>query len=187
MKGQSAQLRNLNPRQREFVSYYIGPARKNATEAARLAGYKQPMQQGHDLLRKPEIAAAVADHLREIERKGIAVQQNRIDGIAERHRLLEQIRQERAVDPFYGDVPGGTTGLVLKKLRNVKHTYEADPNDPNSEPRAITAEIWEVHDNTALSAEMTSLEMQIAKELGEWAEKTEISGGIKREYVIVTE
>lgn len=49
----------LTTRQRLFVEHYLGPAGGNATEAARLAGYASPGQEGHRLLKNAEIAAAI--------------------------------------------------------------------------------------------------------------------------------
>jgi len=48
----------LTPRQQAFVEHYA--ASGNATEAARLAGYKQPHPQGAENLLKPTIQAALA-------------------------------------------------------------------------------------------------------------------------------
>lgn len=167
------------------MAAYIGVAKKNATEAARIAGYQHPMQQGSRLLRNIEIAAAVEEHLAEVKRQGIAKQQNRVDALVERHRLLNQIVAERAADPFYGDVAGGKTGLVMKRLKNVTVVYEKDPDDPNSKAHQATVERWEVEDNIALLREMREHEKQVAQELGEWAEQVQIDGGLRREYVIV--
>ena len=49
----------FNTKQELFVLYYLGEAKGNATQAARLAGYKQPRQQGHRLLTNVDIAARV--------------------------------------------------------------------------------------------------------------------------------
>lgn len=53
----------LGDRQRLFVEHYLDCL--NATEAARRAGYKQPMQQGWRLLRNVEIAKVVEAGLAE--------------------------------------------------------------------------------------------------------------------------
>src|SRR5262245_12571738 len=52
---------HLNPKQARFVAEYLVDL--NATQAAIRAGYspKTAASQAHDLLRKPEIAAAVAN------------------------------------------------------------------------------------------------------------------------------
>jgi hypothetical protein len=53
----------LTYKQRLFVSAFIGEAKGNATEAARIAGYGRSANAlgvtGHDLLRKPKIQAAI--------------------------------------------------------------------------------------------------------------------------------
>jgi hypothetical protein len=49
----------LTYRQRLFVAAYLGAAGGNATEAARMAGYRCPKQQGHRLLTNVDIMAAV--------------------------------------------------------------------------------------------------------------------------------
>jgi hypothetical protein len=174
--GVGDSLTNLSPKQAVFVAAYIGQARKNATEAARIAGYTHPNKQGPALLVNLGIKTAIDEHLAEIKRQGIAHQQNRVDELVGRHNALKQIAAERAADPFYADIPGGTTGFVHKKLKNVTHAYEKDPNDPNSKARQVTVERWEVEDNVALLREMREHEKQVAQELGEWTEKSEFSG-----------
>lgn len=51
----------LTTKQELFVAAYLGDAHGNATEAARMAGYRQPKQQGHRLLTNVDIAARVAE------------------------------------------------------------------------------------------------------------------------------
>jgi len=55
----------LTTKQDLFVSAYLGDAHGNATEAARMAGYKNPGQQGHALLKKHEISARVSKHVKQ--------------------------------------------------------------------------------------------------------------------------
>lgn len=49
----------LTHKQQLFVEAYLGVAKGNATEAARLAGYKQPHSQGPRLLENVEICSRV--------------------------------------------------------------------------------------------------------------------------------
>jgi phage terminase small subunit len=49
----------LTNKQQVFVEAYLGDARWNATEAARIAGYAEPGQQGYRLLKNVQIAEAV--------------------------------------------------------------------------------------------------------------------------------
>jgi hypothetical protein len=179
-------LAGLNPKQAVFVAAYIGEAKHNATEAARIAGYKQPGMHGHRLMKNDEIQTAIAEHLAAIKARGIAEKQNRIDAANDRHQRMQRVMDERAADPFYADVPGGSTGIVLKRLKNVTHAYEKDPDDPNSKAHQVTVERWEVEDNVALLREMREHEKQVAQEVGDWQEQVQIDGGMRREYVIVT-
>lgn len=49
----------LTFRQRLFVVYYLGEAGGNASEAARMAGYAEPRQEGSRLLTNADIRAAI--------------------------------------------------------------------------------------------------------------------------------
>ncbi|OGF05245.1 MAG: hypothetical protein A2W00_04670 [Candidatus Eisenbacteria bacterium RBG_16_71_46] len=53
----------ISHRQKQWLAAYLGPARFNATEAARIAGYKDPEQAGYENKRKQEIRAAIERRL----------------------------------------------------------------------------------------------------------------------------
>lgn len=53
----------LTTKQEAFVAAYLGAAHGNATEAARMAGYKAPNKQGPRLLVNVGIASRVAQHV----------------------------------------------------------------------------------------------------------------------------
>lgn len=53
----------LTTKQEAFVAAYLGAAHGNATEAARMAGYKSPKQQGTENLAKPAISARIKAHV----------------------------------------------------------------------------------------------------------------------------
>ncbi len=57
----NAQRKSLTTRQELFIGSYLGPARGNATEAARIAGYSKPRQSGSENLSNPVIAARVRE------------------------------------------------------------------------------------------------------------------------------
>ena len=63
----------LTVKQQKFVDAYCG----NATEAARVAGYKQPEAQGYENLRKPQIQAAIDDREAKPTEKRIASREDR--------------------------------------------------------------------------------------------------------------
>lgn len=56
-------VKPLNPQQEMFVAAYLGEAKGNASEAARIAGYKKPGQYGHQLLKNIQIASRVKQHV----------------------------------------------------------------------------------------------------------------------------
>ena len=53
----------MTDKQLAFVNAYIGDAHFNATEAARLAKYANPNQQGWRIKQDPEVAAAIKERL----------------------------------------------------------------------------------------------------------------------------
>lgn len=53
----------LSEKRRLFVEAYMGEAKGNATEAARMAGYAHPGSQGHRLLKNAEIHAAIQERV----------------------------------------------------------------------------------------------------------------------------
>lgn len=57
--------------QRAFLEAYIGPARYNASEAARRAGYSERTAHaiGHELKNKPHIRTAIEEDMRELEKR----------------------------------------------------------------------------------------------------------------------
>ena len=63
----------LNDMQKKFVDAYMG----NATEAARIAGYKQPHSQGPRLLEKVEIKKAIQQREKKETKVSIATRQQR--------------------------------------------------------------------------------------------------------------
>jgi len=54
----------MTERQAKFLAYYLGPeAYRNASRAARLAGYAWPDRQGPTLARHPAFASQIRAHL----------------------------------------------------------------------------------------------------------------------------
>lgn len=53
-------MAGLNHKQQLFVEAYLGAANGNATEAARIAGYRQPQMHGSRLMKNDEIASRVS-------------------------------------------------------------------------------------------------------------------------------
>jgi phage terminase small subunit len=52
-------MEGLTEKRRRFVEAYMGQAKGNATEAARIAGYAKPTEEGYRLLRNAQVRAAI--------------------------------------------------------------------------------------------------------------------------------
>lgn len=95
-----AESRPLTTKQSEFIAAYLGEARGNATEAARLAGYARPMQEGYRLLRNADIAARVKQHVAEKFASADAVLQELTDvALSEWRDHIEIIARDKAGTP----------------------------------------------------------------------------------------
>lgn len=73
-------------KQEAFIAAYLGAAQGNATEAARIAGYKQPQSQGSRLLKNVEISARVSQH---VDQK-----------FATSDQVLQKLTEIALADPF---------------------------------------------------------------------------------------
>lgn len=65
-------LVGLTEKRRRFVLAYVGEAMGNASEAARIAGYTSPGQQGHVVLKNHEVQAALSALAATAEKRAIA-------------------------------------------------------------------------------------------------------------------
>ena len=83
-----------------FVSAYLGDAHGNATEAARIAGYKQPQSQGPRLLKKVAIASRVSQHVAEKFANADAVLAELTDvALAEWRDFIEVLAYDKKGNP----------------------------------------------------------------------------------------
>jgi phage terminase small subunit len=80
---------SLPPKQRKFVLEYLKCL--NASQAARIVGYKQPGVQGNRLLQKDKIKKIIKRHAAKAEKKGIAT-------IEDRKRRLQEIMESAEKD-----------------------------------------------------------------------------------------
>lgn len=167
--GNDDMANQLSIKQAMFVSAYLGEAKGNATEAARMAGYK-----GNDVtlgavgaenLKKPLIMTAIENARTAILEQGISVKQSRIDALNDRWERMKQVIVERAVDPNMQHVPGGKTGLLV-------HQQKAIGAGPSMQI------IDEYNVDTGLLKEMREHEKQAAQEMGQWTEKLNLTGAI---------
>ena len=121
----------LTGKQRAFVDFYVGEADFNATQAARLAGYSDSSdhvleQQGHENLRKPEIAKAIEQALaaREITRDYV------LSGL------------KRSVEAAQSDKQHGAAIAGLRELGRALGLFvDRTEIDLNAEIRRVSIEI----------------------------------------------
>jgi hypothetical protein len=97
-----------------------------------------------------------AEEIARLKRIGISDRRNRVQAKDLRHRLLKQIVNERAAftDGVVEQHPGWTTGLLVREQQFT--------------PRGVNEKY---HIDAALLREMSNLETEVAKELGQWTEK----------------
>jgi hypothetical protein len=116
----------------------------------------------------PEFAAKV-EEIREtirteIRRHGIAVIEQRVAALHNRWKRLERVIRERGNDPGMQDVPGGATGLLVRRVKMI-----------GTGPGAREVEEFAV--DTGLLSELRAHEQQAAQELGQWTSKTDVTSG----------
>jgi hypothetical protein len=96
---------SFTPKERLFVSYFLGKARGNKTQAARLAGYTTPHVVGFRLYKKANIRAAIEAKLNEVALSADEVLAH----------LAEQAEADIGV--FLDVYPDGTYRLDLAKAK----------------------------------------------------------------------
>jgi hypothetical protein len=112
----------------------------------------------------PEFQARVAERFEEIRaeirRHGIAITERRVARVQDTWRRLQRVVDARAIE--YAGVPGGDTGLLVRKYKML-----------GSGPLAEKVEEYEV--DTSLLAELRAHEKQAAEELGQWIQKADVT------------
>lgn len=93
--------------------------------------------------------------------RGIADRQNRIDALNERWAKMQKVIRDRAADFTMASASGADTGLLVRTYKS------AGSGLPMLEEYAV---------DTGLLKEMRAHEEQAAKELGQWADKSELTG-----------
>jgi hypothetical protein len=154
----------LSKKQQEFIDAYLGEAKFNASEAARIAGYpeRSAASVGHENLRKPEIAA-------EIERRVS-------DHAMGRHELLIELGDQARFD--LGKYVEGTyvnlqriiedgQGRFIKKIVPTQWGHKIEFHDPFAAKRLI-ADLLE----KARGTEEDPL-LQVTMSLAEWRAERE--------------
>lgn len=176
----------LTSKQHAFVAAFIGESRGNATDAARRAGYhgngKTLSAVGLENLEKPGIKEAVQEWRDEVKASGIASLEYRVASLDDMEQRYKRLIEARAV--AYADdekAIGGATGLVVGQLKKVTHVGATGDDGALT----WTEEQWEYVADTAVTKEIRAIYDDVAKELGQRVDNLNVSGNLKREYVIV--
>jgi hypothetical protein len=104
---------------------------------------------------RPDVKAILADAHQAAKSAGLAVRLERVRRLQRLASGLEQIIEERAEDPDMDGIPGGETGLVIKKIKGIGGADNF-------------REVEEYEPDVATIKELRELHKQIAMELGEW-------------------
>lgn len=136
---------SLTGKQRAFIDFYLGEAKFNATEAARLAGYEGNDNTlstvGYENLRKPNIAAVILERLNEA-----AMSANEVLARLSKHargRLVDLLDEDGQFDLKVAEERG--VADLLKKLKvrtNTRRTRDGE------EIEDVSYE-YEIHDPQA--------------------------------------
>src|SRR5262249_43691411 len=104
------------------------------------------------------VAAVVKAYADQTLNSGLARRERRIQVLSELHDKLLMIMQERSCAPEYAPIPGGKTGLLLRRVKG------------------LNAQGGEFETGTGLVKEVRSLQEQVCRDVGQWKEKQEITG-----------
>lgn len=112
--------------------------------------------------KQPDFAAEVNERIDELQRdvfrRGIASRIRRINALNDRWERMHRIVEERASAPEMQDVPGGKSGLLVRRLKSL-----------GAGENAQTVEEYEI--DVGLLREMREHERQAAQELGQLVNK----------------
>ena len=146
----------LTGKQQAFVEAYVGDANRNATHAARLAGYAAPNVMGSQLLVNPRVRNEIDVYRRAARHSAVATVEGRVDMLTDLAERYMQLIRERA-EEMAGEIAGGGTGLLVRTVKTIG-------TGRNQET------ITEYRADTAVTKELRETIKQLAIELGQWNE-----------------
>ncbi len=107
----------------------------------------------------PEFAARVKQIVADLGERSlrfaVARRHRRVRAMNDRWRKMKQVLRERAAAPEMENVPGGKTGLLVRKVKSIGGGDSA-------------REVEEYEVDTGLLKEIRDLEKQVAQEVGQW-------------------
>lgn len=115
---------------------------------------------------RARVDGLLAEFRAEVRRIGLATVEKRVAAQNDRWVRMRSLIEARADDPALADVPGGTTGLLVRTVRKVVVESDAERG-----PRST--EVAEFAVDAALLREIREVEKQAAIELGQWQARLE--------------
>lgn len=151
-KGCDSEVARIAGVSRQAINEY---RRRHLSKALEIAGrltsaQSQPQDVTAHLARNAQVIKDVAGVL-----PILAVRENRLAALQDRHDRLNIVMSERAED--MADAPGGKSGLLARKRKMI-----------GSGP--LAREVVEYELDTGLLSEFREHEKQVAQELGQWQE-----------------
>ena len=133
-------LRDLPPKRRAFVLAYVGEAKGNGAEAARIAGYAKPRHEAARLLANADIAAIVESFAEETTETGILT-------AIECQQILSGIATGVIGEPetnLAGEVVGDKAPRIADRIAAIKQLskmrgYDAPKKVEHSEASTLPA------------------------------------------------
>lgn len=107
--------------------------------------------------------AKIADKL---ERYAIARRMDRMEALDDRWKRMKLVVDERAADSSLDAIPGGSSGLIIRQLKQIGAGKDAQV-------------VEEYVVDTGLLRELREHEKQAAQEAGQWTEKRDVTSGGK--------
>ena len=94
---------------------------------------------------------------------GLARREKRVQHLTDLHQRLRTVIKERAKDPTMQAVPGGRTGVLVRKIKSI----EVDETTPDGKKRTVKKIVPEYETDVATTAEIRKIQDQIAIECGD--------------------
>lgn len=143
--------------EKEWVAELVAARDYNYSQIARKTGITR--QTIAKWVADPDFDAKVKELTGEraeaIRSVGIALPEKRLEALHDRWTRLRQIMDERGEDPAMKAVPGGRTGLLVRRAKQIGSGENASVE-------------YEYELDAALLREMREHEVQAARELGQW-------------------
>lgn len=149
-------------------------------EAFPNSSYHAAKVSAHRLLQREDVAARVkelnAERVNAVKLVGYAVKVNRQEVYNEGIARILSIIEERAADPSMQDIPGGTSGLLVRDFRTVPVKDDAEADEEGAKAKS-----WERVDlvkfDSALVKELRELMRQAADDERDFKTHADVTTG----------